>query len=85
MFRSKQLRCSFCGKRDSEVLKLVAGPRVHICDACVAIATQLMEEPPQDNHLPTVHVSKWHKLLNSARHIIRGGGSQRVGLPMASR
>ena len=31
MFRRK-LACSFCGKRDFEVEKLVAGPRVYICD-----------------------------------------------------
>jgi ATP-dependent protease Clp ATPase subunit len=52
LFR-RRLACSFCGKRDSEVAKLVAGPRVFICDACVAIAQRLMAEsgdttPPQE-------------------------------------
>jgi len=28
--------CSFCGKGEPEVRKLIAGPRVYICDACVA-------------------------------------------------
>jgi ATP-dependent protease Clp ATPase subunit len=41
MFRRK-LRCSFCGKDDSQVAKLVAGPRVFICDVCTATAARIM-------------------------------------------
>ena len=44
MFWRKQLRCSFCRKHDSEVQKLVAGPRVYICDECVTIAKRLMDK-----------------------------------------
>jgi len=54
MFRRKRwMKCSFCGKPDSEVSKLVAGPRrifgcVYICDSCVTIAARLMaDEPPR--------------------------------------
>ncbi|NKY15997.1 ClpX C4-type zinc finger protein [Streptomyces somaliensis] len=36
--------CSFCGKPDSEVGKLVAGPGVHICDECVALAERIVAE-----------------------------------------
>ena len=43
IFRLRPLRCSFCRKDESQVSKLVAGPRVYICDACVAIASQIME------------------------------------------
>ena len=32
---SRQLRCSFCGKPQSQVKRLVAGPGVYICDECV--------------------------------------------------
>lgn len=41
-----KLRCSFCRKSDAEVAKLVAGPGVHICDECVAVASRLMDAPP---------------------------------------
>ncbi|PYQ62716.1 MAG: hypothetical protein DMF58_00990, partial [Acidobacteria bacterium] len=34
-----RLRCSFCNKSEDEVEKLIAGPNVYICDACVKIAT----------------------------------------------
>jgi ClpX C4-type zinc finger len=40
------LRCSFCRRHEDEVAKLVAGPRVYICDRCVAIATEMMNAPP---------------------------------------
>jgi hypothetical protein len=46
--RDKKLACSFCGKRDFEVEKLVAGPRVYICDACVALASQIMQSGSSD-------------------------------------
>jgi len=36
-------RCSFCGKPDTEVDKLVAGPGVHICDECVALSASIIE------------------------------------------
>jgi ATP-dependent protease Clp ATPase subunit len=39
----KRLACSFCGKSADEVTKLVAGPRVFICDECVASAARIME------------------------------------------
>ena len=47
MFHRK-LACSFCGKRDFEVEKLVAGPRVYICDKCVALASQIMQSGSTD-------------------------------------
>ena len=46
--RERKLACSFCGKRDFEVEKLVAGPRVYICDACVALASQIMQSSSPD-------------------------------------
>jgi ATP-dependent Clp protease ATP-binding subunit ClpX len=44
--RIRPLKCSFCGKGEAEVAKLVAGPKVFICDACVAIAVRVMKEEP---------------------------------------
>jgi hypothetical protein len=41
----RSLRCSFCRRREQDVDKLVAGPRVYICDRCVAIAVELMNAP----------------------------------------
>ena len=50
MFGKNRLSCSFCGNKDDDVNKLVAGPRVYgagprvyICDECVTVANRLME------------------------------------------
>jgi ATP-dependent Clp protease ATP-binding subunit ClpX len=40
------LKCSFCGKSEKEVDKLVAGPGVYICDACVELCNQVIAEAP---------------------------------------
>jgi len=42
----RRLRCSFCGKSAAEVAKLLGGPRVHICDACVAVCNKILEATP---------------------------------------
>jgi ATP-dependent Clp protease ATP-binding subunit ClpX len=44
----KNLRCSFCGKGEDQVKKLVAGSKAYICDQCVAIADKIMKEAPDD-------------------------------------
>ena len=38
------LRCSFCSKSQSEVHKLIAGPHVYICDECIEICTDIIDE-----------------------------------------
>jgi ATP-dependent protease Clp ATPase subunit len=51
----RTMRCSFCGRRDSEVAKLVAGPfrlfagRVYICDRCAAQTIQIMDARSGDD------------------------------------
>ena len=38
------LRCSFCGKSQDEVKKLIAGPAVYICDECIELCIEIIEE-----------------------------------------
>ena len=40
----KQLRCSFCNKTQDQVRKLIAGPGVYICDECIEICSEIIEE-----------------------------------------
>ena len=45
MFGDKgQLKCSFCGKLQDQVKKLVAGPGVYICDECIELCNEIIEE-----------------------------------------
>jgi ATP-dependent Clp protease ATP-binding subunit ClpX len=43
-----KLRCSFCGKSEDQVKKLVAGAKALICDECVAVAERIMKQAPDD-------------------------------------
>lgn len=58
----KVLYCSFCGKSQHEVKKLIAGPSVFICDECIDLCTDIIQEeiaklPKEegDDSLPTPH------------------------------
>lgn len=44
----KTLYCSFCGKSQHEVKKLIAGPSVYICDECVDLCTDIIVEESED-------------------------------------
>jgi len=62
------LRCSFCGKGQDEVKKLIAGPMVYICNECVSLCNEIIEEELSNREevpakkLPTP--SEIHKFLN---------------------
>ena len=44
----KLLYCSFCGKSQHEVRKLIAGPSVYICDECVELCNDIIREEMQE-------------------------------------
>ena len=44
----KLLYCSFCGKSQHEVRKLIAGPSVFICDECVDLCNDIIREEVQE-------------------------------------
>lgn len=45
-------RCSFCRRKESQVGKLVAGPRAYICDTCAQLAVRIMETTPTNPVAP---------------------------------
>ena len=44
----RNLRCSFCGKRQDQVERLIVGPNAYICDECVDICSEIIEEEFED-------------------------------------
>jgi ATP-dependent protease Clp ATPase subunit len=38
------LRCSFCGKSQNDVRKLIAGPKLHICNECIELCSDILSE-----------------------------------------
>jgi ATP-dependent Clp protease ATP-binding subunit ClpX len=52
---ASNLSCSFCGKSQKEVKKLIAGPTVYICDECIALCNDIIaEEVDRDDKLPNL-------------------------------
>ena len=66
----RTMHCSFCGRSDSEVAKLVAGPRrlfagpVYICDCCAAQTIQIMEAYAGDDRPRRQTQSFFRRTLN---------------------
>ena len=40
----KSLRCSFCGKHESQVHRMIQGPGVRICDECVQLCMSILDD-----------------------------------------
>ncbi|MCT7942566.1 ATP-dependent protease ATP-binding subunit ClpX [Shewanella holmiensis] len=64
---TKLLYCSFCGKSQHEVRKLIAGPSVYVCDECVELCNDIIREEIKeispkrdDDKLPTPHELRNH-------------------------
>ena len=59
------LFCSFCGKNQKEVQKLIAGPAVYICDECIQLCSEIIEEEKEKDtdHLDQVLVPKEIKTM----------------------
>lgn len=47
--RDKVFHCSFCGKSQHEVRKLIAGPSVYVCDECVSLCNDIINEEAHDD------------------------------------
>src|SRR5262249_24103621 len=43
------LKCSFCGKSQKQVKKLIPGPGVYICDECIDLCNEIIEEEPAES------------------------------------
>ena len=43
-YDDSRLKCSFCGKTQDQVKKLIAGPEVYICDECVELCNEILDE-----------------------------------------
>ncbi|MEW6265479.1 MAG: ATP-dependent Clp protease ATP-binding subunit ClpX [Thermodesulfobacteriota bacterium] len=57
--KSSDLLCSFCGKSQDEVKKLIAGPSVYICDECIELCNDIIaEEYEREESEATLHIPK---------------------------
>ena len=51
------LKCSFCGKSQKQVKKLIAGPGVYICDECIELCNEIIEEELHGTAAETENIS----------------------------
>ncbi len=59
------LCCSFCGKSQKEVKKLIAGPTVYICDECIGLCNDIIaEEIEKDERIPLSSIPKPKEIRN---------------------
>lgn len=63
---NQKLFCSFCGKCQDEVSKLVAGPAVYICDECIFLCSDIIEETSDEEFLEK---HKADDFIRNMRHI----------------
>jgi len=54
----KLLYCSFCGKSQHEVRKLIAGPSVFVCDECVELCNDIIREELEEKQEKTARNSR---------------------------
>lgn len=62
----EKLHCSFCGKAQDEVRRLVAGPGVYICDECISLCNEIIAEEPQGGEKP-LSLAIFRNLLKSKK------------------
>ena len=61
---SDLLKCSFCGKTQKQVKKLIAGPGVYICDECIELCNEIIvEELSEASSLGLAELPKPHEIF----------------------
>ena len=79
-----QLKCSFCGKSQDQVRKLVAGPGVYICDECIDLCTEIVEEElGHEEELDFKELPKPHELRQHLDDYVIGQDLAKKALSVA--
>ncbi len=79
------LVCSFCGKNQREVKKLIAGPTVHICDECIELCNDIIAEEAEKEDLRTgtTKIPKPSEIKNVLDEYVIGQGQAKKTLSVA--
>ena len=59
------LKCSFCGKSQDQVRKLIAGPGVYICDECIDLCNEILDEELVDSQGNARQSAEQHRSENA--------------------
>jgi ATP-dependent Clp protease ATP-binding subunit ClpX len=78
------LKCSFCGKSQDQVRKLVAGPGVYICDECIELCNEIVEEElGNEEEIDLQNLPKPHEIRNILDDYVIGQESAKKSLSVA--
>jgi len=78
------LKCSFCGKSQKQVKKLIAGPGVYICDECIDLCNEIIEEElAEASELGLVELPKPKKIFEFLEQYVVGQESAKKSLAVA--
>ncbi|HEX5512418.1 MAG TPA: ATP-dependent Clp protease ATP-binding subunit ClpX [Actinomycetales bacterium] len=78
------LKCSFCGKSQKQVKKLIAGPGVYICDECIDLCNEIIEEElAEASELGLVDLPKPREIFDFLEQYIIGQDSAKKALSVA--
>ena len=71
--KTEQLKCSFCGKSQRQVRKLIAGPGVYVCDECIDLCNEIIdEELGEDVELKLDELPKPKEIYNTLNEYVVG-------------
>lgn len=80
----KQLRCSFCGKSQDQVRRLIAGPGVYICDECIELCSEIIaDEFEESSPVEVGSLPKPNEIKNHLDQYVIGQDSAKKSLAVA--
>ena len=78
------LKCSFCGKSQKQVKKLIAGPGVYICDECIDLCNEIIEEElAESSELGLDHLPKPREIFEFLQNYVVGQDTAKKSLAVA--
>ena len=77
------VRCSFCGKAQEEVHRIIAGPGVNICNECVELCKEIIEEDVESAPLDLTDIPKPQQILDTLNEYVIGQHSAKKALAVA--
>ena len=81
--KTNKLHCSFCGKEQSQVKKLIAGPNVYICNECIDLCNDILREETKNEKEEVFEISKPKEIFSYLDDVIVGQDDAKKKLSVA--